>query len=430
MANLFRQTYTKTDPETGEKRVARLRKWYGKYRDADGILRKVPLCEDKTAAQAMLTDLVRQAERQQAGLVDPAAAQLARTIEEHAKEYRAHLLAKGRCEKHADDTERNVNRVAAACRLRILSELQRAGDAIERYLAERREDGLSYRTINADLIAMRSFCRWLITRKRMHQDPTQGLERLNVAEDRRRERRPLTDEESRKLIETTQQSERKFHGLSGEDRAVMYLLAQRTGLRRNELNSLSPQSFDLAGEPPTVTVQAGYSKRRRVDILPLTEEVAEAVRACLETKSPTEKLWPGGWWRRSSDMLKLDLKAAGIEPVDAAGRVIDFHGQRTTFITGLARAGVAPAMAQKLARHSDVNLTLNTYTHLSVAEMASAVGKLPDLRSMPKANRPQPIEESAEDERLSQVSAAWPRLSEPIRQAILALIATAPETNR
>ena len=208
----------------------------------------------------------------------------------------------------------------------------------------------------------------------------------------------------------------------------MYLLAQRTGLRRNELYSLSPQSFELASEPPTVTVQAGHSKRRRTDVLPLTEEVAEAVRACLENKSPTQKLWPGGWWRRSSDMLKLDLKDAEIEAVDAAGRVIDFHGQRTTFITGLARAGIAPAMAQKLARHSDVNLTLNTYTHLSVAEMAGAVDKLPDLRSRSPATPTQAESGSpgtaTDDVSLRQVIEAWPKLVEPVRQAIMALIKT------
>ncbi len=425
MANLFRPSYSRTDPETGEKRSGKLRKWYGKYRDAQGVVHKVPLSSDKMAAQAMLADLIRQAERQQAGIVDPAAAQLARAIDEHAQEYRASLLAKGRSERHANDTVRNVNRVVNACRLKLLSELQNAGEAIENYLADRREAGSSHRTVNADLVAVRSFCRWLIARKRMHRDPTVGQERLNVEEDRRRERRPLTDEESRRLIETTQRSPRVFRGLSGPDRAVMYLLAQRTGLRRRELNTLSPQSFNLQSQPPTVTVKARNSKRRQLDVLPLTEEVAAAVHACLSRQPNVEQLWPGGWWRRSSDMLRLDLQDAHIEPVDAAGRVIDFHGQRTTFITGLARAGIAPAMAQKLARHSDVNLTLNTYTHLSLAEMGKAIERLPDLNQTVDANRAPASAPSVEtDPRLEHIISAWPRLSEPIRLAIMALVAS------
>ena len=44
-----------------------------------------------------------------------------------------------------------------------------------------------------------------------------------------------------------------------------------------------------------------------------------------------------------AEMLRLDLADAKIEPEDAQGRVVDFHGQRTTFISALARAGVSPA---------------------------------------------------------------------------------------
>lgn len=63
--------------------------------------------------------------------------------------------------------------------------------------------------------------------------------------------------------------------------------------------------------------------------------------------------------------------------------MLDFHGQRTTFVTSLARAGVPPATAQRLARHSDMKLTMGTYTRLEVEDLLSAVEKLPDLRSGP-----------------------------------------------
>jgi integrase len=77
-------------------------------------------------------------------------------------------------------------------------------------------------------------------------------------------------------------------------------------------------------------------------------------------------------------MLRIDLMNVGI-PSSDVGRVVDFHALRTTFITSLARAGVAPAMAQKLARHSDINLTLGTYTKLHLGELAHAVGKLASI---------------------------------------------------
>jgi hypothetical protein len=52
-------------------------------------------------------------------------------------------------------------------------------------------------------------------------------------------------------------------GICGPDRAMMYVLAAWTGYRRGEIGSLTRESFDLASDPATVTVEAGHSKRRR-----------------------------------------------------------------------------------------------------------------------------------------------------------------------
>ena len=59
--------------------------------------------------------------------------------------------------------------------------------------------------------------------------------------------------------------------------------------------------------------------------------------------------------------------------------MIDFHSLRNTFISNLARGGVSPKAAQLLARHSDINLTMNTYTSLEFGDQASAVEALPDV---------------------------------------------------
>ena len=428
MATIFRPTYTRVDPETGEKVVRHLRKWYGQLHDADGVLRKVPLSTDKTAAQAKLADLVRKVERQQAGLLDPAADQLARAIGEHIEEYRRHMVAKARSEKHVSETIRIITTITSACRCNILADLQGAAGRLEEYVARRLESGSSHRTINADLTATRSFCRWLLTRKRIHQDPTEGLSKLNEDADPRRERRPLSDQEAQKLIDAALRSTREFRHLTGKDRAVLYTLAQRTGLRRNELRSLTAGSFDLDSDPPTVQVEAANSKRRKRDLLPLPPDVAETMRQYLAGRPSHHQVWPGSWWQRSAEMLRLDLIDAEIPPEDDGGRVVDFHGQRTTFITGLARAGVPPATAQKLARHSDINLTLGTYTRLGIEDLATAVRSLPELRtgagSPTTRHGPRESREAAQcqDPELNRLVTSWPRLSAPIRRAILALL--------
>jgi site-specific recombinase XerC len=420
MANLYKPTYTRTDPETGEKSQHKLSKWYGKYRDANGKLRRAALSEDKTAAMAMLSELIRKAHWQAAGLVDPAAEHLERSVGAHVDDFKTHLEAKARSEKHISETIRVINNVVAEIRCDILADLQDAGERLEKHLAQRRRTGASHRTINADLVAVRSFCRWLIGRKRMQNDPTAGLERLNEDEDPRLERRALTDAEAQLLITTTYQSKRVVRNLTGQDRANLYLLAQRTGLRRNELRSLTPQSFDFTKTPPTVTVRAANSKRRRIDVLPLPTDAADAIQDYIAGRRVGDKIWAGSWWEKSAKMLRQDLTDAGISPVDEQGRVVDFHGQRTTFITGLARAGVSVSTAQKLARHSDVNLTLGTYTRHEITELADAVGKLPKIAMGHEAFAAK--EKGQLNGELERVVIAWPNLTDEVRAAVLKLV--------
>jgi integrase len=60
-----------------------------------------------------------------------------------------------------------------------------------------------------------------------------------------------------------------------------------------------------------------------------------------------------------------------------AGLYADFHSCRHLFITSLERAGVRPKVAQKLARHSDIRLTLGVYTHAELADQSAAIEALP-----------------------------------------------------
>lgn len=81
----------------------------------------------------------------------------------------------------------------------------------------------------------------------------------------------------------------------------------------------------------------------------------------------------------AAEMLRGDLAAAGIEHKDAAGRVLDFHALRKSFATWLSKAGVAPKAAQELMRHSDVRLTLETYTAYQVRDLMNDLDRLPPL---------------------------------------------------
>ncbi len=76
-------------------------------------------------------------------------------------------------------------------------------------------------------------------------------------------------------------------------------------------------------------------------------------------------------------ILDRDLKLAGIPKRDERGRTVDVHAIRHTFGTLLSKGGVFPRTAQAAMRHSDMNLTMNTYTDPKLLDIAGAVEALP-----------------------------------------------------
>lgn len=71
-------------------------KWYGKYRDAAGGRQVVPLSPNKTAAQAMLNDLVRNVENEKVGIRDPFEAHRKKPLAAHLADWLESLRANGR----------------------------------------------------------------------------------------------------------------------------------------------------------------------------------------------------------------------------------------------------------------------------------------------------------------------------------------------
>ena len=112
---------------------------------------------------------------------------------------------------------------------------------------------------------------------------------------------------------------------------------------------------------------------------PIRREFAEQLATFVADRDPSEPIFKLPYRTNIARMLRGDLEAAGIAYRDAAGRVVDFHTLRHTFVSILARGGVAPKMAMDLARHSDIKLTLARYSHTVLADRASALDALPSL---------------------------------------------------
>ncbi len=371
MATIYRPTYRH------EGKVKKVKKWYIRYRDHSGKLKKVPGFTDKTATQRLAARLELEADMIRNGMQ----AAPVREQDGIAADIAAFRKSLENREVSADQVELVVyrcNQIVDGCKVVRAADL--AAAAVEEKLAELRKGGLSVQTSNHYLRAIRQFSRWLYRHKRLREDPLLLLDTLNVAVDRRHDRRALSDDEVSKLLTHTKTAA-VILAFTGMERFMLYVVALSTGLRASELASLTPESLKLLDEPPTVTVKAGYSKRRRTDVLPLPAEILEELRSWLLGKPAGERLWPGNWAenRYGGKILRQDIEAAGLVYKDADGLFADFHALRHTYITNLARHGVPLTTAQKLARHSTPVLTAARYTHIDLNDQSKEVQKLPAL---------------------------------------------------
>ena len=75
----------------------------------------------------MLNNLVKQVEREKAGLVDPTEEQRKRLLAEHINQFENWLRNKGVTEKHADETATKVQKMADAKKWRFIVDISASG---------------------------------------------------------------------------------------------------------------------------------------------------------------------------------------------------------------------------------------------------------------------------------------------------------------
>jgi len=386
--------------KTAADRGKRNTRWMIAWTDELGRRRTRRAYTDKLLSERLARQLEDDARARRNGTIDAVAERMAAharsPLDEHIKAYRLSLKAKGDTAEHIDLTIRRIEQAAANANWSTIAEID-AG-SLSLHVDLLRGKGRGHATINHHLRAVRGFTRWLVTNHRFAFDPLAGVKMLNTNTDRRRERRALDDDELEALLRAAREHEvvtieKRYKRKAGpnkgeirrgtrthriERRDLLYLLAASTGLRFGEIKSLTPRSFDLKSDPTSVTVEAAYSKRRRRDAQPLRRDVAEAIKPLIDATPPGAPLWP----KLPDEMGKVmaeDLKAANIPVRDDAGRVVDFHALRHTFITRLARSGVTPKVAQALARHSTITLTMDRYAHVALADTSKALAALPAI---------------------------------------------------
>jgi len=377
--------------------------WYLEFRDHQETMRRTPAFKDKKASEELGRKIERLVSRRVAGespdtsmsrwletlpgklierlakigVLEPRWFAASKPLPEHLKDFERYLDSKGNTKRHIQQTVSEVNRVFKLCGFRFWSDI--AAGKVQQCLADLRngKNTISLRTSNHHLRAVKHFCKWMVKEQRASASPIDHLGKLNEKTDSRRKRRALTHDELKALLKAARKGP-VVHGMTGKDREMLYRVDVETGLRWSELRSLKVSSFSLETEPPTVRVDAAYSKHRQEDVLPLRAETAILIREYLSKLFPENPAFPMRKGR-GAEMMRHDLEAAEIEYVDEGGRYADFHSLRHSYITALAKSGVHPKTAQSLARHSTISLTMDHYTHTVLEDQSEALKKLPDL---------------------------------------------------
>lgn len=206
-----------------------------------------------------------------------------------------------------------------------------------------------------------------------------------------KEMRTLSAEETRKLLETAR----------GDKLEALYVLAVHTGMRQGELLALKWQDVDLENARlsvrRTITKSGGKvllgepKTRKSRRTIELTEAGVTALRAHLYRQmQEMQRLGDlyrdqglvfaseGGTLINPTNLRKRSfgslLKRAGLPP-------IRFHDLRHTCATLLFSRDVHPKHVQELLGHSNIAITLDTYSHVIPGMGAQTARVMEDLLS-------------------------------------------------
>ena len=205
--------------------------------------------------------------------------------------------------------------------------------------------------------------------------PRNATEAVKPPQVRREEIRPLTPEQVKQLLDAAR----------GDRLEALYTLAVHTGLRQGELLGLKWEDVDLesgslhvkrtlttAKGGPRLAAPKTKGSRRRVS---LTRGAVDALRAHLarqlEEIDRASSLWQENGLVFASEMGtpldRRDLTSRQFKPLLKRANLPQktrFHDLRHTCATLLLTKNVNPKVVSEMLGHSNIAITLDTYSHV------------------------------------------------------------------
>ncbi len=402
-----------TGPEAAPRLTTTSKFYSARYRDHSGrVVERSTECRDRQAAEQMLGKWEREQEQIRAGILDATALETARasvgSLAEHLGAYEQSLIANEVSDTYRANARRGVQRLIDELDLKTLSDFRR--DKIEPWLSKAISDEMSARTRNYYRDAGARFLNWCMDNSRVLGHDLNKLPKADERADPKRKRRALTEAELNRLLVVAQtrplkeartirrgknkgllEAELSTEAVAhleavGRERVLIYRTLVLTGLRLDELRTLTVAQVDFTPGAELIQLEAMNEKNRSGSEIPLRSDLADEFRSWIDSKelAPSSHLLnvPKGFLR----IFDRDLKAAGIPKRDERKRTVDLHALRTTFATMLSTTGTAPRTAQAAMRHANLQLTMGTYTDAKHLDVREAMEKLPKLNSAAPAD--------------------------------------------
>jgi integrase len=260
---------------------------------------------------------------------------------------------------HASRKGRDLSMWTEKLGLKVLGDLDGALPSVEKAIQGFRKEGKAGKTIANIVESLQSFCLWCAarTRKYLAEDPLADLADIDTTPESTY--RALTIDETYRLWKTIPDYLRPT-----------YVLALLTGLRANELRSLTRAHLDTVNNG--LRLEAAWTKNREPGFQPLPPKFVKQLATFADSgivpglyqqfartlTTPKDPLV----FVNSHPARELDgfLKQAGIPKTTAEGKLA-FHALRTSFVTFTYECGASDQEAQELARHNTPGLTANVY---------------------------------------------------------------------
>ncbi len=336
--------------------------WWLDYSDHRSDRVRRPGSTDKSVAQHLLGEAIRNSEKLRAGVIAADPREGKRPIVQHVDDYMAEMERRGRDEMYRYTVRKRLDKAIKAAKWDRLTDC--TPKSITIYLAGL--SALAPKTRNDYRADLAAWFAWAVQAGRMEANPCAAVSKTTVKTEKKR--RALSLSECRALLES-----------APKRRRLVYLFLMLTGARRAEAAQLRWGDLRLDGLSPRVDFRSSTTKSGKPESVPLVGELAEALRVAREALVDVADDAPVFRAIPMIGTFRKDLAAAKIDRMDERGREVVLHSLRHSLATMLAGSNVPMAVAQRVMRHRDIRLTAETYTDEALLPMAAAMKSLPAM---------------------------------------------------